>query len=70
MHIIINKVDFFSQLGNRPSQQDCLAPTEPTDNASFLLSVMGWVAEIMVRSQAVLSVRCLNGKCRIGTAGI
>lgn len=37
MHIIINKVDFFSQLGNRPSQQDSLAPTEPTDNASFFV---------------------------------
>lgn len=37
MQIIINKVEFFSQLGNRPSQQDCLAPTEPTDNASFFV---------------------------------
>lgn len=37
MLIIINKAKFFSQLGNRPSQQDCLAPTEPTDNASFFV---------------------------------
>ena len=37
MQIIINKAKFFSQLGNRPSQQDSLAPTEPTDNTSFFV---------------------------------
>ena len=37
MQIIINKAKFFSQLGNRPSLQDCLAPTEPTDNTSFFV---------------------------------
>ena len=28
---------FFSQLGNRPAQQDCLAPTEPTAHTSFFV---------------------------------
>ena len=28
---------FFSQLGNRPSQQDCLSPTEPTAHTSFFV---------------------------------
>lgn len=37
MQILINKVEFFSQLGNRPSQQDSFAPTKPTANASFFV---------------------------------
>ena len=37
MQIIINKAKFFSQLGNRLSQQDCLAPTEPTARTSFFV---------------------------------
>ena len=37
MQILINKVEFFSQLGNRPSQQDCLSPTEPTARTSFFV---------------------------------
>lgn len=37
MQIFINKVEFFSQLGNRPSQQDCFAPTEPTASTSFFV---------------------------------
>lgn len=49
MQILINKVEFFSQLGNRPSQQDCLSPTEPTARTSFLLYAMVLVAETMVR---------------------
>lgn len=37
MQILINKVEFFSQLGNRPSQQDYLSPTEPTAHTSFFV---------------------------------
>ena len=37
MQILINKIELFSQLGNRPSQQDCLAPTEATANTSFFV---------------------------------
>lgn len=37
MQILIDKTEHFSQLGNRPSQQDCLAPTEPTASTSFFV---------------------------------
>lgn len=37
MQILIDKTEYFSQLGNRPSQQDCLAPTEPTASTSFFV---------------------------------